>query len=986
MQDLEKFFGPNAGYALELYERYQQNPDAVDPATRAIFEKWAANGGSSGLSNGNGFSNGNGNGANGATVSSNGKTATVKIPTEERPVQTPVTTGVIPQTDGQSQPQDGSHWPPFQIPHVVAAVGLAHSIRERGHLGAHLDPLGSPPLGDPALLPETHGITDDDLARLPSNVVGGHAAAGAKNALEAITRLRAMYSGHISYEFDQIKNPTERRWLRDAVGGQLYQEPRRPNSARQLLRSLTRVESFERYLHQTFVGQKRFSIEGTDTLVPMLEEIVEQAGNTGAREVIIGMAHRGRLNVLAHVLKKPYAAIISEFMHTKTEDNLASTYEGSSWSGDVKYHLGAEQVIKEDGKASLKVILSPNPSHLEFVNPVIQGFARASQEGVTIRRPGTPQQDVDCSLPVLIHGDAAFPGEGIVAETLNLWNLRGYKVGGTIHIIANNQIGFTTEPTDGRSTHFASDLAKGFEMPIIHVNADDPDACLTAVRMAKAWRDEFHKDIMVDLVGYRRWGHNEGDEPAFTQPQMYEIIRSHPTVREIYAHLLEREGLIGPGEADAMLKEAYSELEQAKKLADEGHNHTATDNPVPDLDGDPDGYGKPQPVDAEQLTLYNQALLSWPEGFAPNPKLGRLLQRRVTSINQEGGIDWGHAEALAFASILAEGTPIRLTGQDAERGTFSHRHAVLHDGQTGATFTPLQYLPQAKASFSIYNSPISEGAVLGFEYGYSVRADEALVLWEAQFGDFANVGQVIIDQFISSGRQKWKQKSSLVLLLPHGYEGQGPEHSSARPERYLALCAKNNWKIANCSTAGQYFHLLRQQAHEMKSDPRPLVVFSPKSLLRHPLAGTSLRELTEGLFQPVIDDQRALANARNIQRIVLCTGKVAIDMLAHSARAQAEDVAIVRVEQLYPFPTEELKQVVANYPNAKELVWVQEEPQNMGVWRFMFPRLFRLFDQEKEIKVIARPEQASPATGFADQYAAEQEQIIKSALRLPVKR
>ncbi len=967
---LENFYGPNAGYALELYERYRHDPASVDAATRTYFDE--LNNGASAPrpavqppQNGNG----NGNAALAMLPSQNGSAAPDKAIVQS-----------LTEEKKEEKPAQGTS-PTVQVPHIVAGAALARAIRERGHLGARLDPLGSAPHGDPALETETHGITEDDLTRLPSNVVGGHAAAGARNALEAIKRLRAMYSGTISYQFDQVKSADERRWLRDAVGGQLYQEPRQPNSSRKMLRRLTQVEAFERYLHQTFVGQKRFSLEGTDVLVPMLDELVETAAKTGTPEVIIGMAHRGRLNVLAHVLNKPYAAILGEFSHAKhdTEDAVSESATESGISGDVKYHLGAEYLSKE---TNLKIILAPNPSHLEYVNPVIQGMARASQDVRT--KPGLPEQNVSRSLPIVIHGDAAFPGEGIVAETMNLWNLRGYRVGGTIHIIVNNQIGFTTEPEDGRSTHFASDLAKGFEIPIIHVNADDPDAALTAVRLAKAYRDQFRRDVLVDLIGYRRWGHNEADEPAFTQPRMYETIRNHPTVREVYARALEQAGLILPGEAATMEKEAYAALEQAKREADSGSSHVEHD----DIEETQRDYveGEIVPaVPAVQLTEYNQALLNWTEQVAPNPKLARLIQRRGTTLGAQGSIDWGQAEALAFASILADGTAIRLSGQDAERGTFSHRHAVLHDNDSGATYTPLQHLPQAKASFAIYNSPISESAVLGFEYGYSVHSNDALVLWEAQFGDFANVAQVIIDQFISSGRTKWRQKSSLVLLLPHGYEGQGPEHSSARLERYLALSAGENWRVANCSTAAQYFHLLRLQAFELKHDPKALVIMSPKSLLRHALASATLSELAEGTFQTVLDDQAALQRASAIRRVVLCTGKVGIDLLSSGNRAQAEDVAVVRVELLYPFPANELTKVLSNYPNLQEVVWVQEEPRNMGAWRYMSPRLSELVKGNLELKVIARPEKSSPATGFMERFQLEQEQIIESALRSGVR-
>lgn len=929
MYDLEAFYGPNAGYVLELYERYRLNPASVDAATRAIFDTWSPE----------------------------------KILAAEREITSEIA--------------------PTEVFKIVAASELAHSIRSRGHLGAHLDPLGSEPLGDPALLTKTHGISDEDLAQLPPGVVGGHSAEGAQNALEAMNNLRALYSGTISYEFDQVKSPLERGWLRDAVGLQLYRTSSDPIFRRNILQRLTQVEAFERYLHQTFPGQKRFSLEGTDVLVPMLDQIIQAAIDCGTREVIIGMAHRGRLNVLAHVLEKPYAAILSEFGHMKHEEGVPLTDSfGFGYTGDVKYHLGAKTILGEGATVDLKITLSPNPSHLEFVNPVVEGMTRASQEKRD--HAGSPQLDVDQTLPILIHGDAAFPGEGIVAETLNLWNLHGYKVGGTIHLIVNNQLGFTTEPEDYRSTHFASDLAKGFEVPIIHVNADDPGAALMAVRIAHAYRDQFHKDILIDLVGYRRWGHNEGDEPAFTQPQMYEVIRTHPTVRELYARYLQEQGVVSQEDVDAMQKQAFHVLEEAKREADASLEPFEQEDSN-GLNGNSDEPEPPPQVPAQALIDYNTELLAVPENFSPNPKLARLLQRRAATIGPEGGIDWGQAEALAFASILAGGAPIRLTGQDTERGTFSHRHAVLHDQRTGALYIPLQHLSQAKATFSIFNSPLSESSVLGFEYGYSVHAPDSLVLWEAQFGDFANVAQPVIDQFIASGRSKWKQQSSLVLLLPHGYEGQGPEHSSARLERYLELAAQDNWRLANCSTSAQYFHLLRLQAFNLLTYPRPLVIMTPKSLLRHPLAAASLQELAQGTFQPILDDRLALTHAGDVRRIVLCTGKIAIDLLSHELRSQAQDVAIVRVEMLYPFPAEALKKALANYPEAREVVWVQEEPLNMGAWSYISPQLSSRLGSNIELNVIARPARSSPATGFSDLFQFEQEQIIEGALRSTVK-
>ncbi len=929
MSDLDAFYGPNAGYVLELYERYLQNPASVDADSRAIFDNWSPK------------------------DKLNGEQAASELV------------------------------PSLEVSKVVAASELAHAIRSRGHLGAHLDPLGSEPLGDPALLAETHGISEEDLAHLPPEVVGGHSAEGARNALEAMNALRTLYSGTISYEFDQVKSPLERGWLRDAVGLQLYRIPSSATFRLGVLRRLTQVEVFERFLHQTYPGQKRFSLEGTDVLVPMLDEIIKAAIDCGTGEVIIGMAHRGRLNVLAHVLEKSYVAILNEFGHMKHEEGVPLTDSfGFGYTGDVKYHLGAETVLDEGDTVALKITLSPNPSHLEFVNPVVEGMTRASQE--RNGHKGISQLNCDAALPILIHGDAAFPGEGIVAETLNLWNLKGYTVGGTLHLIVNNQLGFTTEPQDYRSTYFASDLAKGFEVPIIHVNADDPEAALMAVRIAHAYRNQFHKDILIDLVGYRRWGHNEGDEPAFTQPQMYEIIRTHPTVRALYSRSLQKLGVLSLEEIEMMQQRAFEILEDAKGDADASFQPFEQEESN-GFNGHHEEPEEPPAVTALALKKFNTELLSWPEDFSLNPKLARLLQRRETTLESEGGIDWGQAEALAFATILADRIPIRLTGQDVERGTFSHRHAVLHDQFSGEIYIPLQHLSQSKAPFSIYNSPLSESSVLGFEYGYSVHAANSLVLWEAQFGDFANVAQPVIDQFIASGRSKWKQQSSLVLLLPHGYEGQGPEHSSARLERYLELAAFDNWRIANCSTATQYFHLLRLQAHNLLHYPRPLVIMMPKSLLRHPLASARLQDLEQETFRPVLDDPMAQNRAGAIQRIVLCTGKIAIEMLGHKLRNEAQDVAIVRVEMLYPFPAKRLEKILKNYSNAHEIVWVQEEPLNMGAWNYMSSQLTTLLEPNIELNVISRSSRPSPATGFSDLFQFEQEQIIEGALRTTVK-
>jgi 2-oxoglutarate dehydrogenase E1 component len=673
------------------------------------------------------------------------------------------------------------------------------------------------------------------------------------------------------------------------------------------------------------------------------------------------------------VMDKPYSKIFGEFQQPeKGEQSSAASSPGAAWVGDVKYHLGVRgfQLKEEEADEEVFIHLAPNPSHLEHVNPVVEGMARASQEEQD--EAGPPRQDVDASLPILLHGDAAFPGEGVSAETLNLSRLPGYRTGGTIHIITNNQLGFTTERQDARSTTYASDLAKGFEIPVVHVNADDPEACMAVARMAHTYREKFNKDFMIDLVGYRRFGHNEGDEPAYTQPLMYETIRDHPTVREIWAEELERRGVLEEGEAEAMFEEIMSDMaEVQKKPTDElKEEDFAADELYTPLVGIPETA-----VAAERLSELNEALLEVPEDFTPNSKLERLFQKNRGDLDS---IDWAHAEALAFASLLEEGTPVRLTGQDTERGTFSQRHAVLYSAETDERYVPLQNLPQSGASFSIYNSPLSEIAVLGFEYGYSVNSEDALVLWEAQYGDFANVGQPMIDQFIVSGQAKWGQTSGLVLLLPHGYEGQGPEHSSARLERYLQLAAHENVRIANLTTAAQYFHLLRAQA-ALKENKRPLVIMTPKSLLRHPMAASSLEDLSEGSFQPVLDDEAARERAESVERLILCSGKIYTELAGSEYRDEAVDTAIARIELLYPFPEERVKDVIEGYPNLREILWVQEEPKNMGAWTFSEPLLREISRGELPVIYVGKPPRPSPAQGSAKFHKQEHAHIVRSA-------
>jgi 2-oxoglutarate dehydrogenase E1 component len=840
---------------------------------------------------------------------------------------------------------------------AAGAAGLVDAIRTFGHLAVSTDPLGSPAPGAPELTPEFHGITAADLERLPGSALGQEDG----TAADVIARLRHIYASTIGIEFEHVAAAPERNWLRTQIESGRLQERLSPDEELALLRRLTQVDALERFLHRAYQGYKRFSIEGTDSLVPMLDEVVARAARLGSAEVAIAMAHRGRINVLAHILEKPYASIFSEF------EGVSASANPPSGTGDVKYHLGAES-RRTIGDAMLDVTLVPNPSHLEFVNPVLMGAARAKQ-----RTPGgRGERDENRVVPVCIHGDAAFPGEGIVAETLNLARLRGYRVGGTVHIIVNNQVGFTTDPRDGRSTYHASDLAKGFEVPVVHVNADDPTACVQAVRLAMEYRAQFGDDFLIDLVGYRRHGHNETDEPAFTQPAMYEIIRSHARVPVVLAQRLREGGLLTGEEAEAIEREVMQHLEQT---------HEAMEH----LTRDGSDYGTvappPAPVQtavrAEQLVALNEQLLAWPPEFKVNPRLARNLVRRRDAMGDVGGIDWGHAEALAFASLLAEGVSVRMSGQDVERGTFSHRQAVLHDVETNESFTPLQHLPRSSATFELYNSPLSEAAVLGFEYGYSTGARDALVLWEAQFGDFVNVAQPIIDQFLAADREKWNQNSGVVLLLPHGYEGQGPEHSSARLERFLQLCAEGNLVVAYPSTPAQYFHVLRCQA--LRKEHRPLVLMQPKSLLRLPAAASRLSDLTAGSFRRTIDDPRDIDRAA-VTRLVFCTGKIYYDLMAAEPRS---DVAFVRVEELYPWPHDEVTRIVDSYPNVTEVVWAQEEPKNMGAWMYVAPHLRVATGDALVTRYIGRPERASPAEGYTSAHEAEQQRIIQSVLTIP---
>jgi 2-oxoglutarate dehydrogenase E1 component len=783
-----------------------------------------------------------------------------------------------------------------------------------------------------------------------------------------LPRLRETYCGTMAYEFEHISDLEERVWLRRAIESGRYRQTLSDDDERALLTRLTEVEGLETYLRKAFLGQKQFSIEGLDVLVPMLDEAIALAAAAGAHQAVIGMAHRGRLNVLAHVIGRPYETILREFEGERMLEAITADSEGGT--GDVKYHLGA-QGRRTTPSGEIEVTLAANPSHLEAVNPVVEGRTRADQ---TDRSTREGLHDPSVGLAILIHGDAAFPGQGIVAETLNLSYLDGYATGGTLHLIGNNQVGYTTEPEEGRSTRYSSDLAKGFDAPIIHVNADDPDAAISAVRLALAFRRRFCNDVVIDLVGYRRHGHNEQDEPAYTQPLMARRIAGHAPVRAQFAERLAERRIVPEEESNELVKQMTATMRAAHERLKES---IGSPQPAPAQDDRPSRETPAEvttAVPAERLRGLDAQLLEVPEGFTIHPKLLRQLERRPVALEQ-GGIDWGQAEGLAFASLVLEGIPVRLTGQDTERGTFAHRHLVLHDVENGQRWTPIQHLRDAAASFEVFNSPLSEYACVGFEYGYSVAAPDALVLWEAQFGDFVNGAQIIIDQFISSGLSKWGQTSRLTLLLPHGYEGNGPEHSSARLERFMQLAAQNNIRVANCTTAAQYFHLLRRQA--LSPVARPLVVLTPKGLLRLKEAGSTLADLSEGAFLPVLGDTSV--EPAEVTRLVLCSGKVYYDVVGSEARAGARHVAVGRLEQLYPFPVEQAAELVRTFPNLRELVWAQEEPQNMGPWRSIRQRLEAAADGVP-LRYVGRTWRASPSEGYPTAHRLEQERIATDAL------
>ena len=845
---------------------------------------------------------------------------------------------------------------------------LIMAYRSHGHLLAEIDPINTMPRGDAGEL----DLTQYDLseADLDSVFDTGDLAGGGRKALrDILVYLKEAYCGPIGYEIRYLTSMDQRQWLMS----QIEQDPVRPILSREdrlrVMTKLTAAEGLERYLHTRYVGQKRFSLEGGDSLIPMLSELIQRFGRKDVKEVIIGMAHRGRLNVLVNILGKSPEELFSEFegdYHTEDEDTQ---------TGDVKYHQGFSADIQTDG-GNVHVALSFNPSHLEIINPVVEGSARARQE----RRQDTNRRVV---VPILIHGDAAFAGQGVVMETLNMSRTRGYSTGGTIHIIVNNQIGFTTNTLDARSTLYCTEVAKMIQAPIFHVNGDDPEAVITTARLAMDYRNQFANDVVIDMVCYRRHGHNEADEPAITQPVMYGKIRNHKTPREIYAERLLSLGVMTAQEMQEMLEDYRNQLDSGKMVAGQvidPNKKLKMENWDPYLTNEWD-TDTPTGASAERLGALAEKLARWPAEFEVHPRVSKVLSERVAMSRGEKPMDWGCAELLAYGALLEDGYKVRLSGQDAGRGTFSHRHATLHDQSRPRTHVPLQYITDNPSDYLVINSLLSEEAVLGFEYGYATTSPRTLVIWEAQFGDFVNGAQVVIDQFISSSEAKWSRVCGLTLFLPHGLEGQGPEHSSARLERFLQLCAENNMQVCVPTTPAQMFHMLRRQM--LRPLRRPLIVMTPKSLLRHRLSVSSVDELVNGRFQPVIDEIDDLDPA-GVKRVVLCSGKVYFDILEERRLKGIADVAVLRLEQVHPFPRAHLKAAIRRYENARELIWCQEEPKNQGIWYQISYYLRKLRNKsiDQKLRYVGREGSPAPAVGYYKLHVEQQRKLVAEALRI----
>ncbi len=922
-------YGGNADYVEALYEQYVADPASVDARWRDYF-----------------------------------KTLTVAPAREasHRSIQ-----AAIAERARLPRSAPASAEPAGLSAKQGAVSRLIQIYANRGHLVAQLDPLGLIKRERPRVLDlEYFGLSDADLDT--EFFTGSRVGRIAPRATlrEIISTLTHIYCGSVGAEFAHVSNTEERLWLQDEFQQGRLHHAFAAEEKSNILWQLTAAEGLERYLHTRYVGQKRFSLEGGDSLIPLLDDMIQQGGNAGVEEFVIGMAHRGRLNVLVNVLGKAPSVLFSEFEGKYETAHLKG-------SGDVKYHKGFSSDLRTPG-GNVHVGLAFNPSHLEVVNPVVEGSVRARQE----RRGDVAGDRV---VPVLIHGDAAFAGQGVVMETMQLSQARGYYTGGSIHVVVNNQVGFTTSrPDDARSTIYCSDVAKMLEAPIFHVNADDPEAVVFVARLALKYRMRFHKDVVIDLVCYRRLGHNEADEPAATQPVMYSVIRKHPTARKLYADRLAAEGVLTDAEASAMVEEYRAGLEEGRPLARAslgmiGNKYTVDWSrylQVADWN-----ERVTTGVDLARLRTLGARITSVPEGFPLHSRVQQVVANRQKMLAGEMALDWGCAETLAYASLLEDGYSVRISGQDCGRGTFFHRHAVFHHQQTGEVHIPLQHVAERQPRFQVIDSVLSEEAVMAFEYGYSQTDPDALVIWEGQFGDFANGAQVIIDQFISSGESKWGRLCGLALFLPHGYEGQGPEHSSARLERFLQLCAELNMQVCVPSTPGQMFHMLRRQM--LQAFRKPLIVMTPKSLLRHELSVSALEELGRGSFQKVIDEIDPV-DASRVRRVVFSSGKVYFDLLKARRATGLRDVALVRLEQLYPFPVEDYEAVLRVYPNAREVVWCQEEPQNQGAWYQIKHQLDRPLAGKRELLYAGRAPAAAPATGISKFHDREQAELIGAAL------
>ncbi|MFN8643422.1 MAG: 2-oxoglutarate dehydrogenase E1 component [Candidatus Binatia bacterium] len=851
-----------------------------------------------------------------------------------------------------------------QAERVIGVFDLIHTYRELGHLIADLNPLGGNLTQHPLLDMEEFGFNEADLDRVVQCPTFRRQPQATLRELIAL--LKATYCRTFAAEYMYISDKVQRDWLKEHMEPTLNEPSLSADDRRHVFSTLVAATGFEEFLHTKYVGQKRFSLEGGEVLIPLLDTLIEDAGSAGVEEIVMGMPHRGRLNVLVNVLRKPYEMILAEFEGSFLPKNVQG-------DGDVKYHLGYARDHTTRGGRKVHVSLLSNPSHLEAINPIAEGIVRAKQMGHHDAAGATV-------MPLLMHGDAAFTGQGLVTETLSLSELAHYRTGGTVHVIVDNQVGFTARPEDYRFTRYASDLAKVIQAPVFHVNGNDPEAAVQAARLAVAFRTAFKVDVIINIICYRRHGHNETDDPTFTQPTMYATINRLPTVREVYARRLVDGGVLDAAAVERHKAELRELLEDAINYARDfmprqqvfalgglwkGLTWAGTD------------WSAHTAVPAERLIEVADAASRIPDGFDAHPRQRKLLEERAAAVRAGNNIDWACAEMLAFGSLLREGTNVRLAGQDSGRGTFSHRHAVLTDRTTAARHVPLQHLARDQGWFQVVDTMLSEAAVLGFEYGFSSADPRNLVLWEAQFGDFANGAQVMIDQFISSAESKWQRMSGLVMLLPHGMEGQGPEHSSARLERYLQLCAEDNWQVCALTTPAQYFHALRRQMR--RNFRKPLVVMSPKSLLRHKMAVSALRDLSDGSFRTVLPEVEPL-DAAAVRRVLLCSGKVYYDLVVGREQRDVDDVAIVRVEQLYPFPADEIAAALAPFAAAGEIFWVQEEPWNMGAWHFVYQRLLPLIG-ERPLRYVGRDEAASPATGSYKIHQAEQADIVDRALR-----